>query len=561
VSGPWDNYAASPEPEGPWEKYATPSPTPKASPEPVAASAVFNNRPMTVVQPQPQAQTTPPAAPSKPWSDVAIEALQNAPASAGHFVTSLAQPFIHPVDTVNALADIGTGVVSKGRALAQDVMGIPHDVDRATVEAPANAVGKYFADRYGSVEGFKNALATDPVGVASDVATVASGGAGLPGKAGEVLGTISRVADPLSAVTKAPKVVAKVAEPIASNALGLTTGAGTSSVRAAAKAGAEGGENADVFQKAMRGNTPIEDTVGVAKQAVDQIRKERGNEYRSGMQDISKDRTVLDFNDINAAVDKASEVGSFKGANIEPKAAAINDELRKTVKQWQDLDPKAPMFKDVPPGELTPENFHTPEGLDALKRTVGNIRDSAQIGTPERVAANRVYNAIRAEIVKQAPVYGQIMERYDNASDKLNEVTKTLSLGEKVTGDTAGRKLLSVTRDGANTNYGQRAKLVDELANYQPTLPYAIAGHSMNALAPQGIIGRGGLTTMVLSNPLGFLKAPAFSPRVVGEGAYYAGKGAGMAQNALNLMRVNETNARRAGRAAYQTGRLKEEAR
>jgi hypothetical protein len=508
---------------------------------------------MTVVQPQPQAQTTSPAAPSKPWSDVAIEALQNAPASAGHFVTSLAQPFIHPVDTVDALADIGTGVVSKGRALAQDVMGIPHDVDRATVEAPANAVGKYFADRYGSVEGFKNALATDPVGVASDVATVASGGAGLPGKAGEVLGTISRVADPLSAVTKAPKVVAKVAEPIASNALGMSTGSGASSVRAAAKAGAEGGENAEAFQKAMRGSTSIDDTVSIAKQAVDQVRQDRSNAYKAGMADLGKDKTVMDFAPIDAAVDKASNVGSFKGASgtaapitTEPKAAGIVADMRKVVEDWKTLDP---------------QEYHTPVGIDALKRTLGNFRDSTQAGTPERVAADRIYNAVRGELTAQAPSYAKTMEAYSEASDKLKEVTKTLSLGENATGDTAGRKLLSATRTNANTNYGQRQAMIDALAEHQPTLPYAIAGHAMNALAPQGLVGRGGLTAMVLSNPLGFLKAPAFSPRVVGEGAYYAGKGAGMAQNALNLMRINEANARRVGRAGYQTGRLKEEAR
>lgn len=538
---------------------AAASPAPQAR-EPVAASAVFNNRPMTVVQPQPQQPAAPPA-PSKPWTDVAIDAVKHIPESAGNFVNALAQPILHPVDTYNGLQRIAGGLVTPPEWL----VGKETPEEKAARIAPANAVGKYFSDRYGSMEGFKNALSTDPVGVAADVsAPLTMGGStlarapGIVGKVGEIAQTAGRVTDPVNAIVQAPKVASKIAEPIMSTGLGMTTGSGASSVRNAARAGAEGGENAEAFQKAMRGNSTIDNTVGTARQAIDQVRADAGKEYRSGMQDISKDRSILDFGDINKAVDKASAVGSFKGAKIEPKAADINSELRQTISDWENLNPKAKIFKDVPEADLTPENFHTPEGLDALKHTIGNIRSSTQYGTPERVAADRVYNAVKAEIVKQAPVYGAIMERYGDAADKVNEVTRTLSLGEKATGDTAGRKLLSATRDGANTNYGQRAKLIDELAQKEPTLPYAIAGHAMNALAPQGVIGRGGLTAMVLTNPLGFLKAPAFSPRVVGEGAYYAGKAAGMGQNALRLMRVNEANARRVGRGAYQAGRLQE---
>jgi hypothetical protein len=365
----------------------------------------------------------------------------------------------------------------------------------------------------------------------------------LPGKAGQVAGTVSRVIDPVNALVQTPKVVAKVAEPVVSAGLGMTTGSGTSSVRAAARAGAEGGENAEAFQKAMRGNTTIEDTVSVAKSAVDQVRKERSEAYKAGMADVAQDKTVMDFAPIESAVDKAAEVGSFKGVTTEPKAQGLVADMRKVVEDWKKLDPA---------------EYHTPEGIDALKRTLGNFRDSTLPNTPERVAADRVYNAVRAELTAQAPGYAKVMEAYSEASDKLKEVTKTLSLGEKATGDTAGRKLLSATRTNANTNYGQREKLINALAEKEPTLPYAIAGHAMESLAPQGIIGRGGLVGSVVANPSNVLIAPFFSPRTVGEAAYYAGKGANMGENALNLLRINEANVRRAGRGAYQAGRTQE---
>jgi hypothetical protein len=154
-----------------------------------------------------------------------------------------------------------------------------------------------------------------------------------------------------------------------------------------------------------------------------------------------------------------------------------------------------------------------------------------------------------------------MMEDYAKASTQLKEAERTFSLGERATGDTAARKLTSATRNNVNTNFGERARLLDELAKYDPTLPYAIAGQAVNTLAPRGLVSRGGLMALggsAMSNPLAMLAAPVFSPRVVGEAAYYAGKGGGLAEQAMNFLRLNEQNARRGGRAAYQSGRAQE---
>jgi hypothetical protein len=56
---------------------------------------------------------------------------------------------------------------------------------------------------------------------------------------------------------------------------------------------------------------------------------------------------------------------------------------------------------------LDPAEFHTPEGIDPLKQKIGDIRDATQYGTPERVAANGIYNAVRQTIVDQAPEYAK----------------------------------------------------------------------------------------------------------------------------------------------------------
>lgn len=538
MSPPWERYAepsAPAESAGPWSKYEAQPAAPRA-PRPIGAAMSVNNPPIAA----PSSRTSEQPNPGKPWSDVPGEALQNLPASAGNFFSALAQPILHPIDTATGLAKVGEGVVSKGRALARGAVGLPVDVDRPTVEAPANAVGQLYTDRYGSTEGFKNALATDPVGVAADAATVLSGGAALPGRAGAIAGTVSRAIDPVTQSMNALKLTGKGTGIVAENALGMTTGAGKDSVRTAARAGREGGEAGEAFTQNMRGHVPVSDVVDTAKDAVAQMRAERSQAYKEGMADLSKDKTVMDFDPIDKAVDKAANVGSFKGVTVEPRAQDLVAEMRGTVEQWKKLDPA---------------EYHTPEGIDALKRNLGNLRDATQPNTPERVAADRVYKAVRDQIADQAPGYSKTMEAYQQASDKLKETTRTLSLTERASGDTAARKLLSATRNSVQTNYGQRQKLIDALAELEPTLPYQIAGQGMNALTPRGLVARLGAMGTA---PVNALALPAFSPRLVGEAAYYAGKGTGLSEKALNFLRINEESARRAGRAGYQTGRQQE---
>lgn len=476
------------------------------------------------------------------WSDVPGEAFRNLPASAGNFVGALVQPILHPYDTAKSLVALGDAVGSKisrpGNLLrVGDPEPTPEELKaRAARELPADAVAQFFSDRYGSVEGLKNTLATDPVGAAADAATVLTGGSMLPTRIAPALGRAGAMIDPVTQTGNALKLGGRAVEPVVSNVLGGTTGAGPEAVRAAGRAGMEGGEAAQAFTQNMRGNVPIEEIVDTAKSALEQIRQERANAYKAGKADLSKDRTILDFNDIDGKVAKASEVGTFKGQTTEPKAVAITQEMTDSINAWKQLDPA---------------EFHTPEGLDALKRRLGNIRDATPERSPERVAADRIYRAVRDEVAAQAPGYAKMMEDYAQSSEKIKEVSKTFSLGEKATGDTAARKLQSATRDGAQTSWRKRGELLDELAQYEPTLPYAISGQAMNALAPRGLVGRGGamaIGTGATVNPLNLAMIPAFSPRLVGEATYGAGR-------AANALAVDPALARAVLQGQFQAGR------
>lgn len=555
MSGPWENYQNAE--AGPWTKYAAPQATP--APRTVGAAMSVNNPPRIEDAPQvgPGPMTAQMPTPERAWSDVPGEALSNAPASAGNFLSAIVQPVLHPIDTAESVYALGRGVASKlapteksftpggtGKPKFRAVEQTPEALRRkAEVEAPADAVGQFFADRYGSVEGLKNTLATDPVGAAADAATVLTGGSMLPVRGSAALGKVGAMIDPLTQAGNVLKLGAKGVEKVTSNVLGMTTGAGPESIRAAGRAGREGGEVAKAFTENMRGDVPITDIVDLAKAGLEKIRQERADAYKAGKVDLSKDKTVLDFNDIDTKVAKASEVGSFKGQTTEPKAVAITQEMAESVNAWKQLDPA---------------EFHTPEGLDALKRRLGNIRDSTQHGSPERVAADRIYRAVRDEVAAQAPGYAKMMEDYAKSSEKIKEVTRTFSLGEKATGETASRKLQAATRDGAQTSFRNRGELLSELATHEPTLPYAIAGQSTNALAPRGLVGRGGAMATgagVLANPLGALALPAFSPRIVGETVYMLGKAVGGVDEVANMLRIDADALRAMGQGSFQAGR------
>lgn len=526
------------------------APANTAAPKTVGAAMAVQTPPRIEDAPQvgpgPRTGTMPEVQPT--WGDVAADAVRNLP---GSFVRDVVRPTYEafrdrPAETLQAIPKVIVGAFEhlpqpKGKGRNPRVNAL-----RAEAKEAAAAVGRDFVDAYGSEAAIKNTLANHPARALLDVSTLGTAGATLPGRAGQIAGRVASLTDPVSVGGNVLRLGSKGAGSLAANTLGATTGTGTDAVRAAARAGREGGEAATAFRQNMRGDVPLVDVVNQAKSAVEQLRTIRTEAYKKGMGDVSKDKTVLDFTPIEEALGKANEVGTYKGVVVNRSAGDTVGKINALVDEWKKLDPA---------------EYHTPEGLDALKRTIGDLRDSTEHGTPARVAADRVYNAVKAEIQKQAPVYAKVMEDYSKASEQLKEVTKTFSLGEKASDDTALRKLQSTTRNNVQTNYGERQKLLEALAELEPTLPYAIAGQSMNALLPRGVVPRAGAMVTggsMVGNPTNILALPFFSPRIVGELAYGGGRIAGGVADAANALRLTPENVRRAGVTAAQSGRMSE---
>lgn len=343
-------------------------------------------------------------------------------------------------------------------------------------------------------------------GSASAAATSASSDAPL----GEQMG----IGAGAGAALPALGLLARGGKDIAVNVLGATTGAGANSIRGAYAAGKAGGEAGDAFKTAMKDPSSWGAVVQDAKDALSNLRAQRSAAYKNGMVDVSKDATVLSFDPVDQSLAKTSGIKNFKGQDLSPKTAGVRQEVNDAISNWKSLDPA---------------EYHTPEGFDALKQQLGDIRDSYKYGTPEWKVASDTYNAVRGTIADQAPAYNKVMGDYSKASDSIAELEKELSLGKKGNPNTALRKLQSVMRDNVNTSWGKRAELANSLTDAGATnLMPSLAGQALSSPLPRGLArwGDASLGTAVALGTHGAAALPmlaAASPRLVGNAAYAAG--------------------------------------
>jgi len=439
-------------------------------------------------------------------------AVTNFPSSVGNMLGDIYQAVTSPVQTTKAVLDLGAGALQN--VLPERLVQLIGE-DKPSREV-ASKVGQYYVDRYGSVEGAKRAIATDPASVMADVSTVLTGGAMLPTRAAPALSTAARAVDPLMlsarAIGKTADVTGKTVKPL----LGMQTGTGADAIGQAYQAGKVGGETADIFKANLRGEVPQTEVLDAAKQNLAEMAIQRQNAYRTEMANISKDKTVLSFDGIDKAIDNAMNKATYKGKVVNEKAFDKLSSAKAEIDAWKQLDPA---------------EFHTPEGLDKLKQKVGAILEDIPFEQKTALTAvNEVYNGIKNEIKKQAPTYAKTMQAYSEATDLIREIEKSLSLGNKASIDTQMRKLQSIMRNNVNTNWGQRMNLAQQLESVggKQMMP-ALAGQALSNYAPRGLQGASSIPTALLAGslfgtPLAGVSLATSSPRLMGEAAYGAGR-------------------------------------
>lgn len=446
------------------------------------------------------------------WKDVPIEAVKSFGPSVANMVGDIYQAVTSPVKTAKSVLDIGAGTLQN--LLPESLVQLIGE-DKASREV-ANQVGQFYKQRYGTEQGLKQAIAKDPAGVMADLSTILTGGAAIAPKAASVpLKAAASMVDPLQLAAKGVGKAVDVTGNLTKQALGLTTGVGNEAISEAFKAGKAGGEAGTAFKENLMGRVDPTEVLTAAKQNVAELGRQRQTAYRANMENIKGDKSILNFDGIDKALTDAQSKVSFKGKVKNEAAAQKLNDVQAKINDWKSLDPA---------------EYHTPEGLDALKQSIGETLESIPFeSAQQRMVVGDVYNAVKKEIANQAPTYAKTMKAYAEASDQIKEIERALSLGKKASVDTAMRKLQSLMRNNVQTNYGQRLKLAKQLeeSGGNQLMP-AIAGQALSELTPRGLQRATSVPTSLGAFTVGGLPAAvgyglASSPRVVGGAAYGAG--------------------------------------
>lgn len=474
-------------------------------------------------------ETMPAVKPPLNWSDVPGQALQNAPASAAEFGKALIQPVLHPQETLTNINDLLQGAFLNSKTLqganswlADRGLATKRDLETEATGAPvkmAQAFGGMIKDRYGGVDAWKNTMATDPVGFLGDASMLLSGGgsaaARLPGVVGRVGSKALRVAgevtNPINAVAKPAGLLSKPAAHVIG---GLGTGTGGESLMEAFRAGKRGGRYGQSFRDNMRGKVSQESVIDDAKAALDNMAQDRRVEYNKNMAATKANKAVLDMTPIEDAMQKLTD-SVFHGPSQITNDASMKmlKKVGKSIDEWK-------------------TNFPNPtaEDLDRLKVRIDKLKPnfSKVSGDQERIITT-MRNAVKDEILRKDPSYAKTMKAYEDSITTQREIESALSLGKKSSKDTALRKVQSVLRNNANTNYGSRADSVKKLeAAGASEIMAKLAGQSLNARLPRGLakLATSGalLGGVALGNPALLAALPFMSPRLMGEITHLLGR-------------------------------------
>lgn len=513
--------------------------------------------------------TPPGTAPELGWGETAVGAAKNLIPSTIEMGKGVWNAVTHPIDTVKTIGELAGGALTN--------LGVA-DFD----DEKADALGAYYADRYGSVEGFKQALANDPAGILSDAATILSGGAGAASKLGitgkiaqsgnlgqkivNVAGAVTRNIDPLTASVKATTSLAplaakygvKITGKVLKKGLGVTTGLRSGEAQArAANIGFEQGKlgqptsRSTNFIEQLRGGAPAEDVISQADDVLREMQRSASDAYKQGMVPVANDKTVLDFTDIDQTLTDLEKSAYYKGEIKNPTAQRVHAKIKDIVEGWKLLDPA---------------EYHTPEGMDALKQRIGDVSDDLLRENDQSAVriAKKVYGQVRNDIAKQVPAYAEVMKNYEDAAGTIRDIRQTLSLNPTATVDTQLRKLQTLMlpgRDSVGTFKGQLTdKMAGKTAPVSPQQAAAAAKLDDTIVAQQashwvpqtggrrvvasgagaaGAMGAGlaalpfSFETAALLNPNILMALPAMSPRLTTEAAYAGGRAAGATERVL----------------------------
>jgi hypothetical protein len=294
-------------------------------------------------------------------AEVPVEFVKNIPSSAAETAKGIYHGITHPIDTAKTLTQAVIGGVynvlpETAQKYWKDVSVNPALLDENI--KIANAMGGIYKDRYGDWEKIKRTFAEDPVGAASDLSMIFTGGAMATAKVpmvGSALKTAAAVTNPLAPVAAVVQPIAKRAA-TALQTEGQINAVRDATVRAAQAQGyvvtpgsvAPAGKN--VLAERIAGKTNVEQMASVKNQAVtdrlarnavgidetapltsDAMKAIRAEEYLKGYEPIKQLGTIAADN--NFIDDLIRVEGTYVGPNRSFKGA-VPPEVDNLIKTY-----------------------------------------------------------------------------------------------------------------------------------------------------------------------------------------------------------------------------------
>lgn len=402
-------------------------------------------------------------------SEVPVEFVKNIPSSAAATAKGLYHAVTHPVDTAKTLTQAVIGGVYNVLPESAQNYWKEVSVNPALLEENikvANAMGGMYKDRYGDWEKIKRTFAEDPVGAASDLSMLLSGGAMATAKVpmvGATLKTAAAVTNPLAPVAAAVQPVAKRA------AEALNTQGQINAVRdATLRAGqAEGYKitpgslsptGTNILAERIAGKTHTEQLASVQNQAVtdklsrravgldetapltsDAMKAIRAEEYVKGYEPIKQMGTV--YAD-NSYLDDLSRIkDKFIGPNRSFEGA-VPPEVEKLIKMYDvpyfnsaDAVNAAKTLKEQATAAFKAGNndvaYAKLEIVKALENQIG--RTLGNMGTPEAAAMLDQFKASRQRMAISHTIEDAIRE--GGGSVDAKKLAADIQKGKYMTGD------------------------------------------------------------------------------------------------------------------------------
>ena len=496
--------------------------------------------------------------PQKRFDDFSLKkTVANIPGSAARFIRDIGTTIQHPIETGKSLFTVAKGGIQKT---------IP---GKQKEEESFNQVIDFFKQRYGGKKNILQTIESDPVGFASDVASVLSG-VGLVVKGVGTLGNVQKITqagktiqqlggklEPLGVVMKGTEITTRIPRRIVgglvAETLGITTGAGGEVIRQAIR------NPGKEFTDSLRGTVSSRNIINSSREALQKIKDKRALEYQYRSENLFQKKTNIDISSIAERLEEQLQKFNVRkriGQKLDFSRSTISDPAE--AKRVQQLAATLKGWGSQP-------NDRTAFGIDLLKR---RLDDFYSPSGQARAFVQTIKNETRNILNKEVPGYQEMTKEYAKASDLIDEIEKTLSLKRKTNPDSTIRKLASTLKE--NNELRQELLItLDDLT--QKNITAQIAGRALSAGVPSGLIGRsvfatglgmsGGLVLMANVNPAIFAGLALASPRVVGEFLNALGltkKGTNKVVSVLKDKGLLKSEVRE---TLFQAGRIKEESK